>query len=92
MSDLLHPNDEAARIWRAVSQTEWRNTLAALPEKATVNGIGWPYRETVRDRLRLAFKNMHSGIVIAGMSKAEFQADVVRVLPTKNEGAGDAED
>jgi len=76
VTECAPPNDEAARIWRAVPVRRWRETLASLPEYASLNGVRWEYREAVKERLRVAHRNLHSGITYINMSKAEFQCEV----------------
>lgn len=60
-------NDEAMRIWTTVHNSEWTQTLDALPEYKVIYGVKWPYRQTVRDLVNRAWKLRKTNIVWQGL-------------------------
>jgi len=83
----LNPNDEALRIWTALPVSSWKAELATLPESKVLFGRTWPYRESVRERLKLAYTLWKTNSVAAylGMSARNICADVGGLKPASHE-------
>lgn len=79
---------EAIRIWQTVPGKQWREELAKLPESRVICGVTWPYRESVRERLKAAWMLWKVGSVVAmpGMT-AELKC---AVNASSERGNGDA--
>ena len=83
----LNANDEALRIWTTLPVKSWKAELAKLPERKAICGIVWPYRESVRERLKLAYKLWETNSVAAylGMSARNKFADADGSQPESHE-------
>lgn len=63
-------NDHAIRIWQ-LPREQWREELKALPEAAKLNGVTWPLRQAVIQRLLLAEKLERASCAFAGWPTRE---------------------
>lgn len=63
-------NEHAIRIW-LLPREQWRQELQALPEVADLNGVKWPLRKAVIQRLLLAEKLERASCCFAGWPTRE---------------------
>lgn len=63
-------NEHAIRIWQ-LPREQWREELKALPEAADLNGVTWPLRKAVIQRLLMAEKLEAAGCCPAGWPNRE---------------------
>lgn len=58
-------NAHAIRIWQ-LPREQWRQELEQVPPRAALNGVWWPLRQAVVQRLLLAERTEASGCMPAG--------------------------
>lgn len=84
---MQHPNDEALRIWTSAPRGTWRAEVEALPTRATINGICWPVRMSVRERLREGLRQLNDPSVEHHLlTKAKYQCAVTDGLKQEAHG------
>ena len=67
----MHPADiDALRIWQ-LPPADWKAEVDKLPEHKVINGVTWPYRIAVQERLRIAFRAKKVGVYFYGWSGVE---------------------
>lgn len=61
---------EAMCLW-TLPRSAWPAALAAMPAQKYLNGVKWPFREAVRQRLALALQMRKAGCYFSGWPTRE---------------------